>query len=36
MRPEEALPGEIRRGKRVLKLNLDKPFWPEEGITKGT
>jgi bifunctional non-homologous end joining protein LigD len=27
---------EIRRGKRVLKLsNLDKPFWPEEGITKG-
>jgi bifunctional non-homologous end joining protein LigD len=27
---------EIRAGKRVLKLsNLDKPFWPEEGITKG-
>ena len=27
---------EIRSGKRVLKLsNLDKPFWPEEGITKG-
>ena len=27
---------EVRRGKRVLKLsNLDKPFWPEEGITKG-
>ena len=27
---------EIRRGRRVLKLsNLDKPFWPEEGITKG-
>ena len=27
---------EIRKGKRVLKLtNLDKPFWPEEGITKG-
>jgi bifunctional non-homologous end joining protein LigD len=27
---------EIRKGKRVLKLsNVDKPFWPEEGITKG-
>jgi bifunctional non-homologous end joining protein LigD len=27
---------ERRKGKRVLKLsNLDKPFWPEEGITKG-
>jgi bifunctional non-homologous end joining protein LigD len=27
---------EVRRGRRVLKLsNLDKPFWPEEGITKG-
>jgi bifunctional non-homologous end joining protein LigD len=27
---------EIRQGRRVLKLsNLDKPFWPEEGITKG-
>jgi bifunctional non-homologous end joining protein LigD len=27
---------EVRAGKRVLKLsNLDKPFWPEEGITKG-
>ena len=26
----------IRKGKRELKLsNLDKPFWPEEGITKG-
>ena len=26
----------IRKGKRVLKLsNLDKLFWPEEGITKG-
>jgi len=26
----------IRRGKRELKLsNLDKPFWPDEGITKG-
>ena len=30
------IPTEIRKGKRVLKLsNLDKPFWPEEGITKG-
>jgi len=27
---------ELRRGRRVLSLsNLDKPFWPEEGITKG-
>ena len=27
---------EIRKGRRVLKLsNLDKPFWPEDGITKG-
>jgi bifunctional non-homologous end joining protein LigD len=32
----EALPTEHRKGKRVLKLsNLDKPFWPDEGITKG-
>ena len=30
------MPSEIRRGSRVLQLsNLDKPFWPEEGITKG-
>ena len=36
--PEEAAPLEkqIRRGKRELVLsNLDKPFWPEEGIAKG-
>jgi bifunctional non-homologous end joining protein LigD len=27
---------EIRRGRRTLRLsNLDKPFWPEEGISKG-
>jgi bifunctional non-homologous end joining protein LigD len=32
----EPLPNELRKGKRVLKLtNLDKPFWPDEGITKG-
>ena len=30
------MPPEIRKGSRVLRLsNLDKPFWPEEGITKG-
>jgi bifunctional non-homologous end joining protein LigD len=35
-REREAIAPEIRKGKRVLKLsNLDKPFWPEEGITKG-
>jgi bifunctional non-homologous end joining protein LigD len=29
-------PGEVRKGRRLLKLsNLDKPFWPDEGITKG-
>ena len=33
---EEPLPIELRKGKRVLRLsNLDKVFWPEEGITKG-
>jgi bifunctional non-homologous end joining protein LigD len=32
----ERVPGEVRRGNRVVKLsNLDKVFWPEEGITKG-
>jgi bifunctional non-homologous end joining protein LigD len=36
VRREEPLPPEIRSGKRVLRLsNLDKLFWPEEGITKG-
>jgi bifunctional non-homologous end joining protein LigD len=36
VRREEAMPSEIRKGSRVLKLsNLDKVFWPEEGITKG-
>ncbi|HET6642683.1 MAG TPA: DNA ligase D [Gaiellaceae bacterium] len=34
--PVTPIPTEIRKGKRVLKLsNLDKPFWPDEGITKG-
>src|SRR5207253_7743685 len=33
---EEPLTNEVRRGSRVLKLsNLEKPFWPDEGITKG-
>jgi bifunctional non-homologous end joining protein LigD len=33
---EEPLPTEIRKGRRVLKLsNLDKIFFPDEGITKG-
>jgi bifunctional non-homologous end joining protein LigD len=32
----EPVPAVIRRGKRELRLsNLDKLFWPEEGITKG-
>ncbi len=35
-RERAVVPAEIRQGRRVLKLsNLDKPFWPEEGITKG-
>jgi bifunctional non-homologous end joining protein LigD len=35
-REKEPMPSEVRKGKRVLKLsNLDKPFWPDEGITKG-
>jgi bifunctional non-homologous end joining protein LigD len=33
---EEPLPRELRKGTRHLTLsNLDKVFWPEEGITKG-
>ena len=36
VRREDPMPDTIRKGKRGLKLsNLDKPFWPEEGITKG-
>ena len=32
----EALPDVIRKGKRTLRLsNLDKQFWPDEGISKG-
>jgi bifunctional non-homologous end joining protein LigD len=32
----EPMATEVRKGKRLLKLsNLDKLFWPEEGITKG-
>ena len=34
--PPAAMPDVIKKGKRALRLsNLDKPFWPEEGITKG-
>jgi bifunctional non-homologous end joining protein LigD len=33
---EPTVPSEIRRGKRVVRLsNLDKPYWPDERITKG-
>ena len=36
VRREEPLAEEVRKGSRTLKLsNLDKVFWPEEGITKG-
>jgi bifunctional non-homologous end joining protein LigD len=36
VRREEPLATEIRRGRRALKLsNLDKVYWPAEGITKG-
>ncbi len=36
VRQELPIEDELRSGKRLLKLsNLDKPFWPEEGITKG-
>jgi len=32
----QTVPSEIRQGRRVVRLsNLDKPYWPEEGITKG-
>jgi bifunctional non-homologous end joining protein LigD len=33
---EPSVPSEIRRGKRFVRLsNLDKPYWPDERITKG-
>ncbi len=37
VRKERApLPPVLRKGRRELRLsNLDKPFWPDEGITKG-
>src|SRR5215210_3129633 len=36
VRREEPIGGEVRSDGRVLRLsNLDKVFWPEEGITKG-
>ncbi|HUF02091.1 MAG TPA: DNA ligase D [Gaiellaceae bacterium] len=35
-RERAQLPDVIRKGRRELRLsNLDKPFWPDEGITKG-
>ncbi|MGB2952953.1 MAG: DNA ligase D, partial [Gaiellaceae bacterium] len=36
VRRETPVSPEIRKGRKVLRLsNLDKLFWPEEGITKG-
>jgi bifunctional non-homologous end joining protein LigD len=36
VRRERPLEPELKRGRRTLKLsNLDKVFWPEEGLTKG-
>ena len=35
-REDPDLPNVLRKGKRELRLsNLEKPFWPEEGISKG-
>jgi bifunctional non-homologous end joining protein LigD len=35
-RERTPLPNVLKKGRRELRLsNLDKPFWPEEGITKG-
>jgi bifunctional non-homologous end joining protein LigD len=34
-RERERLPSTLRRGRRELRLsNLEKPFWPEEGLAK--
>jgi bifunctional non-homologous end joining protein LigD len=34
--PATPIPDVVRKGSRVLRLsNLDKPFWPDEAITKG-
>jgi bifunctional non-homologous end joining protein LigD len=36
VRRERPIETSVKRGRRLLQLsNLDKPFWPEEGITKG-
>jgi bifunctional non-homologous end joining protein LigD len=36
VRREQPAEADVRRGARTLRLrNLDKVFWPEEGITKG-
>ena len=36
MPAREPIPSELRRGRKALRLtNLDKPFWPDERITKG-
>jgi bifunctional non-homologous end joining protein LigD len=36
VRREQPVQRELRRGRRLLRLsNLEKVFWPEEGITKG-
>jgi bifunctional non-homologous end joining protein LigD len=35
-RERAPLPAVLKRGRRDLRLsNLDKPFWPKEGVTKG-
>src|SRR5262249_60181220 len=35
-RERSPVPSELKRGRRSLRLsNLEKPFWPYEGITKG-
>jgi bifunctional non-homologous end joining protein LigD len=35
-RQRAPVPAVLKRGRRELRLsNLDKPFWPEEGVTKG-